>query len=128
MAKIPENVRQAVEAAGPYPIATASPEGKPNLVYVSFLRILDDETIQVADNFFFKTRQNLDANPALTVTALHPDGGGCFQIKGPVEILTEGAVYDDCVSWVHGRSAKLPAKAAVNLHVDEIYSGAERIV
>jgi len=59
MAKIPDNVRKVVEAAGPYPIATASPEGKPNLVYVSFLRILDDETIQVADNFFLKTRQNL---------------------------------------------------------------------
>ena len=90
-------------------------------------RWIDDETIEIADNRFDKTRQNLEANPALSVLFWSPESTGCYQVKGRAELIKEGPIYDACVAWVHRRSAKLTPKAAVRLHIEEIYCGAERI-
>ena len=127
MAKMPAEVRTVVEKVTPYPIATASPEGKPNLVYVSFLRVLDDETLQIADNFFNKTRANLDANPLLTVTCLDPESKKCYQIKGSCQVFTSGPEYCQCVEWVRGVRGTMTPKAAVNMTIEEMYAGAERL-
>ena len=128
MAKMPAQVREVVEKVTPYPIATASPEGKPNLIYVSFLRVLDDETIQVADNFFDRTRANLEANPVLAVTSWDPEGKKCNQIKGSCLVFTSGPEYSHCVEWIRGVRETMTPKAAVNMKIEEIYAGAERIV
>lgn len=128
MAKLLPEVQETMGRLKALPLATASTEGKPNLNYVGYFRILDDETIQIADNKFFKTRQNLDANPVMAATCLDPENGACYQIKGSVELITEGPVYDDCVAWVHSSHPTLTPKAAVNLHIEEIYTGAKQLV
>jgi len=128
VAILTEAIKKAIGNMGVFPIATASATGVPNLVYVGCLRVLDNDTIQIADNKFCKTRQNLDENPVLTVTLWYPDCERCYQLKGNVTLITEGDVYDDCVEWVHGAiNADLTPKAAVNLIVTEVYSGSERL-
>ena len=81
-----------------FPVATAAPDGVPNLVYVAFLRVIDGETLEIADTRFLKTRQNLEANPAMSLTFWSPGRRGCFQVKGSVEIVTDGEIYDHCVA------------------------------
>ena len=49
-------IKEAISNLKVFPIATASADGKPNLICMSFLRIADDGTLQLGDNFFFKTR------------------------------------------------------------------------
>ena len=123
MTKLLPEVRTVVEKVKPYPIATASPDGKPNLIYVSFLRVLDDETIQVADNFFDKTRKNLlkgGKGSLLFIT----NGGKAYQIKGELEYHTEGEIFDDMKSW---NPTKHPGHAAAVVKVEQVYSGAEKI-
>jgi len=112
MAKLPSEIIESIDDLKPFPVATASPEGKPNLIYVSFLRVLDDETLQIADNFFFKTRKNLDANPVIAVTFWGDAIDDCYQVKGPVDVETEGPVYDDCVQWVQSANEDMEPKAA----------------
>ena len=127
MAKLSLQVRETIEKVGVAPIATATSDGRPNLVYIGCFRVLDDETIEIADNKFFKTRQNLEVNPVLALTVWDSEGGVCFQIKGRAELITDGTIYDECVTWVHGMNPKLTPKAAVLLHVEQVYSGAERL-
>ncbi|MBN1402768.1 MAG: pyridoxamine 5'-phosphate oxidase family protein [Anaerolineae bacterium] len=127
MAKLTAELLDVLGALRIFPVATATPDGKPNLVFVAFLRVIDDETLEIADNRFHKTRQNLEANPTMSVTFWSPEKTGCYQVKGRAELITQGPIYDECVAWVHQRSDRLTPKAAVRLHVEEIYSGAERI-
>ncbi|MFO7919152.1 MAG: pyridoxamine 5'-phosphate oxidase family protein [Anaerolineae bacterium] len=127
MAKIPPEIVENIGALKPFPVATASTEGKPNLIYVSFLRVVDEETLGLADNFFFKTRKNLDANPIMAVTFWGEAIDDCYQVKGSVDVETEGPLYEDCVDWVQGVNEQMKPKAAVVLHVEEIYSGKERL-
>jgi predicted pyridoxine 5'-phosphate oxidase superfamily flavin-nucleotide-binding protein len=127
VARLTDELLDVLGALHVFPVATATPDGKPNLIYVAFLRAIDDDTLEIADNRFFKTRQNLEANPTMSVTFWSPEKTGCYQVKGRAELITEGPIYDACVDWVHQRSDKLTPKAAVRLHVEEIFSGAERI-
>jgi len=129
MAKLPANVIETIGKLKATPIATATPNGVPNLVYIGCFRVLDEETIEIADNKFFKTRHNLEANPVLAITVWDPEGGACFQIKGSTELVTDSTIYDECSSWVQGKTGgRLTPKAAVLLHVEEVYAGAERLV
>ena len=55
--KIPENVRKAIAEQSLHLIATASKEGKPNLIYVKFLKVYNEMQLMVANNKFFKTEK-----------------------------------------------------------------------
>ncbi len=43
-------------------LATATPDGVPNVVPIGFARPIDEETILIADNYMNKTRKNLEIN------------------------------------------------------------------
>jgi predicted pyridoxine 5'-phosphate oxidase superfamily flavin-nucleotide-binding protein len=121
MVKMPQEVQEVINKQSPVPVATADPDGKPNVILVGFLRIVDDETIQIADNFFDKTAANLKANPQVSIVGYDGEAKKSFQVKGRVEIVTEGPVYEDVKAWVHAKSKALPAKAAIVMHVEEVY-------
>ncbi|ADK82591.1 pyridoxamine 5'-phosphate oxidase family protein [Sediminispirochaeta smaragdinae] len=127
MAKLTQEVLTAIEKTKPTCIATASSDGIPNLIYVTYVKAAGDDMLVVADNKFNKTRQNLDTNPRMSVTVLDPDTMKSYQIKCTAECVTEGERYDSVVKWVHVKHPQLTPKAAFYLTVDEVYSGADRI-
>ncbi|OQY33051.1 MAG: pyridoxamine 5'-phosphate oxidase [Spirochaetaceae bacterium 4572_59] len=127
MAKLSTEVQVAIKKTMPTCIATASKDGVPNVVYITYLKALDDETILIADNKFDKTRKNLDDNPVLSFTVLDPDTKKSYQIKGKMECATEGQKYTDAVEWVHTNHPQLTPKAAFYMNVEEVYCGAERL-
>jgi predicted pyridoxine 5'-phosphate oxidase superfamily flavin-nucleotide-binding protein len=122
MVKMPPEVRETLEKQKPVPIATASKGGVPNVVFVGLLKILDDETILIADNFFYKTAANLKENPQVSLLCYSSETKKSFQIKGRVEVHVKDKVHDDMIMWVHGINPKLPAKAAVIVKIEEIYN------
>ncbi len=122
MVKMPVEVRETLEKQKPVPIATASKDGVPNVVFVGLLKIIDDETLLIADNFFYKTAHNLDENPQISVLCYSSETKKSFQIKGRVEVHKSGAVHDEMAIWVHGINPKLPAKAAIVVKVEAIYN------
>jgi len=124
MVKMPAEVRKTLDKQKPTPIATADASGTPNVVYVSFLKVLDDETLMISDNFFLKTAANLEANPKMAVVCYDSETNKSFQIKGSIEVYKEGEVFDDMLKWVHGVNEKLPAKAAIIMKITDIYEAA----
>lgn len=122
MVKMPPDVQETINKQKPIPIATADLDGKPNVVFITFLRIVDDETIHIADNFFNKTRANLSENPQISIVGYDSETNRSFQVKGRVDIVTDGPVYEDVKTWVHAKSKAMPMKAAVVMHVEEIYN------
>jgi predicted pyridoxine 5'-phosphate oxidase superfamily flavin-nucleotide-binding protein len=122
MVKMPPDVQETINKQKPIPIATADSDGKPNVVFVAFLRIVDDETIHIADNFFNKTSANLSENPQISIVGYDSEADRSFQVKGRADIVTDGPVYEDVKAWVHAKNKALPVKAAVVMHVEEIYN------
>ena len=128
MSKLPLEVLTAIEKTVPTCIATASSKGVPNIVYVTYIKALDGNTLVVADNKFEKTRANLNENPRLSVVVLDKDTKKSYQIKCTAECVTEGKRFTDVVDWVHVKHPQLEPRAAFYLAVDQVYAGAERLV
>ena len=122
MVKMTAEMKETIEKQNPVPVATASADGVPNVALVGLLKILDDETILLADNFFNKTEANIKENPKIALVVYDNQSKKAYQMKGSLEILTSGTIYDDMVEWVHSKNANLPAKAAVVMHVEEVFN------
>jgi hypothetical protein len=122
MVKMPPDVRATLEKQKPAPVATADGEGTPNVVYVGFLKVLDDETILIGDNFFYKTAANLAENPKVSILCYDTETKKSFQIKGTATVHKEGKHFDEMTKWVLAVNNKLPAKAAVVVKVEEVFN------
>jgi predicted pyridoxine 5'-phosphate oxidase superfamily flavin-nucleotide-binding protein len=84
----------------------------------------DESTIVVADNYFEKTRKNILSGSKGSILFMTAEGKA-FQIKGSIEYHKEGPIFDDMKRW----NPKIrPGHAAAALNVEEIYSGAERLL
>ena len=122
MVKMPPDVRQTLEKQKPIPLATASKSGVPNVVFIGLLKIIDDETLMLADNFFNKTAANLEENPKISIVCYNSETKKSFQIKGSTTVCKEGDNFEQMRTWVKGISPKLPAKACVMVKIEEVYN------
>ena len=123
MVKLPNKVKNAIKKADVFSLATSSKKGKPNLIYVGYLKLINDETILIADNYFDKTKKNMMKNPQMAVT-VRDEKAGSYQIKGRVKYLTKGKYYDEVQEWC---DKKHPRRGAVLLTAKEVYNGAKKI-
>ena len=121
MGKIPPEVKETLEKQWPIPFATASSEGKPNVVFMGILNIKDDETLVFADNFFNKTAANLEENPFASVVCWTKDPRRSYQIKGTVTFADEGPIFEEMAASVRARKPDLQMRRAVILKVEEVY-------
>ena len=123
MVKLPQKVKKAIKKEEVFSIATSSKNAKPNVIFVSYLKLIDDKTVLIADNYFKKTKKNLLENNQIAFSVLD-EKAASYQIKGRVQYLTKGKYYDEVQKWC---DEKHPRKAAVVLHVKEVYNGAKRL-
>ena len=123
MARLTVEVKKAVSQQEVFPVATSNQDRIPNVVYIKYLKVIDDQTVLIADNYLNKTRDNILNNGKITFAVLDGDKGS-YQIKGTAERFEKGSMYDEVQNRVPER---LPRTAAVVMNVEEIYNGAERI-
>jgi len=110
--------------SGPAVFATVGARGEPNAIYVTCLALYDDRTVVIADNYFDKTRANILAGTRGSLLYITEDSK-TIQIKGSITYHTDGPVFDHMKSW---NPSKHPGNAAAALTVEEIYSGAKRLL
>jgi predicted pyridoxine 5'-phosphate oxidase superfamily flavin-nucleotide-binding protein len=111
------NVRTAV-------LATASRDGEVNAVPFGAKKIIDDETILISDQYFRKTRANLEANPRASVTFW--EGREGYQFKGTVTLETSGPRFEETARWIeelgHKVGFPLKSKGIAVMKIEAIYS------
>jgi len=120
MAKITAEMNEVADAAKVAVLATATKDGKPNAVPISFAKVISDDEILLMDNFMLKTRQNIAENPVAAVS-LWADGKGGYQFKGESIVETSGKNFEEGAKWVKSVAPGLNPKAAVIIKVSEIY-------
>lgn len=125
MAGLPEIVQRGFKGReGPVGLATVDPSGIPNAIYASCVSLFDSNTLVIADNYLSKTRSNIEAGSKGSVLFITKEGKS-YQVKGRVEYHRDGEVFEDMKRW---NPPQLPGHAAVALKVEEVYTGAERLV
>ena len=112
------------EREGPAVLTTVDSDKKPNSIYVGEIRFDEKTGFVVADNFFDKTRKNIKAGSLGSILFITKEQKA-YQVKGLLAYHTDGTVFESMNVW---HNPKLPGVAATVLQVEEVYSGAERLV
>ncbi len=123
MTAIPKEVKDAIEREKTFVLTTADKASVPNAAYIAYLKTVEDDKILIADNYFDKTRKNLNVNNKVSIIMLDEQKGS-YQIKGTAQCLTEGKYFDEMKEWV---DPKHPAVQAVVVTVEEVYNGSKRL-
>ncbi|MBN1927880.1 MAG: pyridoxamine 5'-phosphate oxidase family protein [Prolixibacteraceae bacterium] len=105
-------------------LTTVSGGGVPNSIYATCNALYNDEAILVANNFFDKTLKNIESGSKASVLFITKDDKS-FQVKGSVKHYTSGPEFDNMKSW---NPERLPGNGVAVIAIEEVYSGAEKII
>lgn len=125
MIVIPEEVKTAWnEKQDPVVLTTVSMRGIPNSIYATCAALFEDDTVLVANNKFKKTHQNILENDKANLLFISKEKKA-YQLKGSIRYETEGVIFEDMKKW---NRSDLPGYGVAILVVEEIFSGAEKLV
>lgn len=93
-------------------------KGGINVVPVSTIRVVDN-TIWLMNYFLRKTLDNIIENPNIALSCWTGLKG--YQIKGTVEYVAEGAVYENARQWVTDNVPNRTLKGLLIITPSEIY-------
>ncbi len=125
MPNLTETLRAAWENRhGPVILATVGADGMPNAIYATCVGAYGEDRLVVADNYFDKTRRNIQGGSKGTILFMTKDNQA-FQVKGAIEYHTAGPVFDAMKVW---NPAKHPRHAAAALMGEEAYNRATRLL
>ncbi len=122
MAIINDEIRAVFEKNRVFPVATAARDGTPNVAPIAFVQLVGGDEIWVGDNFMKKTLANVRENPKMSIFAWDPDSKKCFQVKGSVEVRTEGPEYEKMRAAMKAKNEAYPAKGLLVLRVEEAFT------
>ncbi len=125
MAALPELVSKAWEdRQGPVVLSTVNKDGIANAIYANSVSKYSEELIVIADNYFSKTKENIQSGSKGSILFITSEKKS-YQIKGSIAYLKEGAVFDDMKTW---NPTRHPGHAAAAIQVEEVYSGAKKLL
>jgi predicted pyridoxine 5'-phosphate oxidase superfamily flavin-nucleotide-binding protein len=125
MAALPEKVSKAWEdREGPIILSTVNGDGIPNAIYATCVKKYSEDTIVVANNYFSKTLENILAGSKGSILFITKEGKS-YQIKGSIEYHKEGSIFEDMKKW---NPKQHPGHAAAALKVEEVYTGAKKLL
>lgn len=119
MAKLTEEMKAMVASQQAF-IATASPDGVPNIGPKASTHVLDDEHIVFYELTGGRTWENLQKNPKVAIAVADRSTIQGYRFVGTAEFITEGELYEGAKKL--GEMMKVEAKAAVKVKVEEIYN------
>ena len=121
MTSIPKEVQAFMEGKTAW-VATASPDGTPNATPKGSVRVVDEEHVVFADLFSRKTRQNLQANPMVSIAVVDTGTATGYQVKGTAEMLDSGPLFEGMAAELAAAPKDFPPlKYAVYITVEEVY-------
>jgi len=121
MVRLTADMKEAFQKRKIFPVATASKDGTPNVIPLGIVRLMDDETIWITDNFMNKSISNLRVNPKIAIYIWGPEIKGCFQIKGVAAIKNSGAEYEEMKARMNKERPELPARSLIIVKITEVF-------
>lgn len=91
--KMNEEIKQMLDENIVY-LATASKEGKPNVVPIGLVHAISDNEVLIGDVWFKKTRKNLEENAQVAISFTDVKRWESYQLKGKAKIYKSGEIYE----------------------------------
>ncbi len=120
MVQLTDEIRMSLDGTRLAFLATASKDGRPNVVPIGAFKLLDDETLLISDQFFNKTLANMRENPQVAISYWGEKGG--FQLKGTVTLHTDDDIFAQDVAWMKELRPTLVPKSAVVMTITDVYT------
>lgn len=110
------------EGVIPSIIATAAPDGTPNVSYLSHVVLVDDEHVALSNQFFSKTAANVRTNPTACVLVVDPRNGEQYRLDVTfAESLDSGELFDDMAVQLWATSTQIGMNEVMRLRGVDIY-------
>lgn len=122
MVLITDEIRAVFEKIKVFSVGTAAEDGTPNVAPIASVKFADGDEVWLGDNYMKKTLANVRANPRMAIYAWDPDSKRCYQIKGRVEVRTEGSEFEQMKAMLKAKNEAYPAKSLLILKVEEVYT------
>ena len=120
--KIPPSIQKIFIEDKAVAFGTSTTDGEPNINVIGIKKLLDNETIVLADNYFNKTLENIKNNNKGTILTKRAEDKLWYQLKGTYSYINEGPKYEELKQWVKSIKEALPAKGMVIFKVEKIYN------
>jgi len=121
MAKITDAMKELIHTQQCF-IATASPEGAPNLGPKGSTRVLDDEHLMFTEITGQQTWANVQAGSQVAVAVVGADRRSGYRFVGSPEVVTAGPLFEAAAEAMRARGVPGAVKGVVVMKVDAIYS------
>jgi hypothetical protein len=121
MAKLTEEMKALIGSQQAF-IATASPDGVPNIGPKASTHVVDDEHIVFYELTGGRTWENLQKNPRVAIAMADTSTMQGYRFVGKAELITEGELYEGAKKLAEMMKLPAPPKAAVKVKVEEIYN------
>ena len=126
MALITDEMKDVASKVRMFAISTSSLDGEPNVVPITFAKIISDDEWLLMDNFMEKTEANLKANPRVAISCWDVNWQTMeargYQFKGDARFETSGKIFEEGCQWVKALLPKVQSKAAIIVKVTSIYN------
>ncbi|WP_230533738.1 GAF domain-containing protein [Microvirga roseola] len=110
------------EGVIPSIIATAAPDGTPNISYLSHVGLVDDERVALSNQFFSKTAANVRANRNAAVLIVDPRDGRQYRLDVTFEqTLDSGELFEEMAIQLRATSTQVGMGEVMRLRGVDIY-------
>jgi hypothetical protein len=117
-----DSIRPCLEGAIPAVIATCDADGTPNVTYVSQVHYVDRGHVALSFQFFNKTRQNVLANPQVTVFVIHPATAARYRLALLYRRTeTEGPLFESMKARLAGIASQTGMGGVFRLRGADVY-------
>ncbi|WP_243302577.1 GAF domain-containing protein [Geothrix oryzisoli] len=115
-------LRDCLDGIIPGVVSTCAADGTPNVAYMSQGQYLDDQHLALSYQFFNRTRQNLLANPRVTLGLIHPQTAQQYRLHLVYERTeTHGPVFESMKAKLAGIASHTGMSGVFRLLGSDIY-------
>jgi len=117
-----DQIRAALEGAIPATMATCSPDGEPNVAFLSQVHYVDGEHVALSYQFFNKTRRNILANPQGQLSVVDPHTGRLYRLRlRYLRTESEGPLFERMKAHLEGIASHTGMAGVFRLLGSDIY-------
>lgn len=116
MGKLPEEISKFFHSQHFVIVSTIDADGTPHNSCKGVVKIDDDGTIYLFDLYKGKTRENLERNPVISISAVDEHRFKGFSLKGKAKIISEQELKSHIVkAWEDKITARITHRLIKNL-------------
>ena len=122
MAKLPDEIRAAMQGVIPSHVVTCSADGTPNASVISQVYYVDADHVALSHQFFNKTKRNIEENPKAAVWLIHPDTFETWDLELAFDHSeTSGPIFDAMSMQIEAIASLVGMKGIFKLRAADIF-------